>query len=638
VQELIELRTQSRNLPRIFQFLAISEDATDHDDRITQAYLAALNKRSILEAEESGAMTVMPSRVECYVIAPLLPAHQSLCIQVGHVLKKLSRETLSGSRNAVFMIPQVTPESVQGPLSAARTIEAETKENLLFNRSFFIDQFDELGHALEQSDLIEMVARFISLALASELATAIRLTPPPYIGDGVQWMSYGSFGCCDITFDRGNFVELLSRHLLADIRQKLFEGSNRPLAANDALESAETWFAENLDKRTLVGPNNLDTSDLSLDEDFNACKRELDKIALEACRSFLPDVNAYSGFLDCLLKRAEIELEANAGRIRETRKQISELQIRILLGKQEEYAQQPQPESQFITVRRWPLIILFGALGLAGLIAVLILTNGQPQQQILLTFLAISSVGVALFFLWGHREREPDRSPQKPPPDPLEEQLRQKVETFRQQKKRENIHVALFTYLDLARANLEDLRTREIEPQATLERNVFDVDLSDEELIKEYYIEHYDTKDADLAAFTEDGKIEQIHEILFSNFGKKLFDHLRAHCKRRFERHDGYDEGKALRLQQSLGSRRHALDLASPLWHPLNTDGERTTLALTAAKGMRDLLNKTFGDKVQFFDTRDGSTTTVVQIAYGQELQSILVGSLEQTAAAGSSG
>src|SRR6185369_15457815 len=107
------------------------------------AYLAALNKRSILEAEESGAMTVMPSRVECYVIAPLLPAHQSLCIQVGHVLKKLSRETLSGSRNSVFMIPQVTPGSVQGPLSAARTIEAETKENLLFNRSFFIDQFDE---------------------------------------------------------------------------------------------------------------------------------------------------------------------------------------------------------------------------------------------------------------------------------------------------------------------------------------------------------------------------------------------------------------------------------------------------------------------------------------------------------------
>jgi hypothetical protein len=210
-------------------------------------------------------------------------------------------------------------------------------------------------------------------------------------------------------------------------------------------------------------------------------------------------------------------------------------------------------------------------------------------------------------------------------------ELEKKQRLYKEQKKVQNIHLALFTYLDLAHANVEDLRERTFEQDIESTRSIFDLDLIDEELARNFYETQYETRGTDIASFVTGSHLQDIHQVMFSFFSTKIFDYLKEYCTRCFEKIRGYDLEKVLRLRESLNGHRQVIPISFPFWHPINSDSDKIVLALASddSSGMRTLLRNTFGENnIYFVDSKDATVTTLVQIAYGQELRSILADSI----------
>jgi hypothetical protein len=630
-QELIKLRNDFDCIPPIFQFLVVGEDKTAATDCIAQAYSAAVKKRAITATEESTGLKVLASRVESFIIAPLQPEQYDSTIQVAHALRECSKQTIGGGRNAIFLIPKSTlPDAARARQKMAEAIDAEVKGNLLFNRSFFIAEIDELGQTIGEDDLVELVARFVSLAVASELSSSLRTTPPPYLGDGLHYRGYASFSCSNIGFDATRLIDALSSYLARDICRQLFANTNSTLEEGKWLEQAQHWFAESL-KQPLSEPLTPDLTDMNLDPDFILAKARLDDFTLSVCRSLFHNGEAFTRVLDGCMEQGMIELESQGNEIKKTKKEINELEIKIMLGIP--CGRKAEPTSSTTKVRSWWLIITLAVLGLGTIVALLIITNGQLMEQKLLTAVgSVLIIAAAVLMIVG---KTIETTGTAVTTISCRKELEKKQRLYKQQKKVQNIHLALFTYLDLAHANVEDLRSRTFERDIERTCSIFDLDLIDEELARNFYESQYETRDTDIASFVRGSHLQEIHQIMFSFFGTKIFDYLREYCNRCFEKIRGYDLEKVFRMRESLNGHRQLLPTFFPFWHPISSDSDRIVLALTSddSSDMRTLLRNTFGDNnIHFVDGKDSAVTTLVQIAYGQELKSILTDSFSNPA------
>lgn len=626
-QELMRLRNHFECTPPIFQFLLVGEESKAAGDAIAKACAEVVNKRAITATEAATDLKVFASRVESFIIAPLQPEQYDSTIQVARTVRECTRQRITGGRNAIFLIPKSTRrDAARARQRLAEAIDDEVKTNLLFNRSFFIDETDELGQTIGEQDLIELVARFISLALASELSPSLRTNPPLYLGDGLHNRGYASFSCSNIEFNPTRLIDSLSSQLARDVCHQLFADNGSESEEGKWSEQAQRWFADSL-KQPVSDPAALDMVNINLDADFILAKARLDDFTLSACRALFHDAEAFGRVLDKCMEQGMIELESHASEIKKIKKDINELEIRIMLDIP--CGQKSEPGPTITTNERaWWLIATLALLGLSTIVALSIITNGQLMQQKSLTAGGVILIIAAVLLIFTGKKTETQGTVVTA--ISCMKELEKKRRLYQQQKKVQNIHLALFTYLDLAHANVEDLRGRSFEQGIESSCSIFDLDLIDGELARNFYEQHYETRNADIASFAKGLHLQEVHRIMFSLFRTKIFDYLKEYCNQCFAKIRDYDLEGVFRLRESLNGHRQLLPSFPPFWHPINSDSDKVVLALTRddSAGMRTLLRNTFGEnKIHFVDCKDSAVTTLVQIAYGQELKSILADS-----------
>jgi hypothetical protein len=625
-KKFILQRTRHTSVPSVFQFLTVGADQTNVEGVIAQAYYAAADKNAALEAEQSSDLHLNSSRVESFVIAPLREAEYETAMRAARALKNCSHQRLAGGRNAVFLLPkrrlQQDSEALQ---NTARDLDSEIQSQLSFNRCFFVDEVDELGRSIGEGEVVELVARFISLAIASELSRPLRTVPPPYIGNGPHHRCYASFSCSTIGFDAQRLIEVLSDHLARDIRQRLFIDRDIKLDETGWPEKARLWLKESLDK-PLTDPPGIELADIRRDADFIYAKERLDEFARSAYISFSSDFHTYQRLIDCCLTQGIVELESLSKKMADTKKEINQTEIKIMLG----HACGAKSDSiETVTNEKpWPLIITLGLAGFTLIIAPLVATNFQPATihtlgiavggLLILIAAALAIVGRGKIVLSGRTT-----------PTSCAAELERQKRQYKEQNKRQNIHVALFTYLDLAYANLEDLRRMVIEPGVERERSIFDVDLIDAELAKKFYDREYKNKDRAVASFATGQQSDGAYDSAFSLFKIKLSDCLRKYCNGYLGDIRNFDLEQMFRLRESLSSYRELQTASSPFWYPRDSaESEKLVLAIIPEQspdGMRTLLSNTFGaHNINYFYGQEWAKATLIQVAYGQQLNNIL--------------
>lgn len=618
-QELIILRHRLDSMPMIFQFLVLSEE-TDVEECIVHACKAALNKLAALQIEQIADISVTGSRVESFIIVPLNMPDYEIAIRAAHALKECPPSSVAGGRNAIFLVSKgrdsLNPLSLQ---AAAVALESELESSVTFNRCFFIDEVDELGQTITEAELIEVVARFISLATASELSRRLITTPPPYWGYGPHHNGNASFSCGTLGFDPQKLGDLLSTYLAHDIRQRLFGGQRVRSNETKFSEQAHNWFEESM-KRSVTNSSSSDLSDISCDVDFIEAKNQLDEFTRDACRSLSYDLGTYQEVIDTCLNQGIIQLESHSNKMRAIKKEINEIEIKIMLGI-------PCGQESAVVVEQIsekPLTWII-ALGIAGIgLAILLLVVGQSQSIAIATG-SLFILGALVLWIVGRKRDVHGRTVIA---TSHEKELGEKKHLYSRQRKLQNIHLLLSIYLDLAYANLEHLRTNTIDAAAETSRSIFDVDLTDAELAKKYYSKEYETKEADISAFIGEHQMNEFHRGAFSFFDVKLFDLLNQFCHNRFTDIRKYDLGQILHLEESLEAHSKLITASRPFWHPLNPESDKIVLVITgdhSAYGIRTFLNNTFGaNNLYFVDSQDSTSATLVQIAYGQKLTNIL--------------
>jgi hypothetical protein len=625
-QELLRQSNHFDSIPSIFQFLVLDEDRTDAEEVIVEAYNVTLNKRAHFQTQQDTGMTVSTSRVESFIIASLQAEHYEATVQAAYTLKGYAKQTIAGGRNAIFLLPRrVLASDLKSLQTTAEALDAEIKTHAPFNRCFFIEEVDEAGQAIVEDELIELVARFISLAIASELSGPLRTVPPPYFGTGSHHQGYASFSCSTIGFNACRFIDVLSHYLASDICQRVFGSQSVKYNESTWPEQARHWFKESL-RKPLNDPTSTDFTDVTQDADFIDAKERLDEFMRSAGEALSHNMQDYQSLIDECLKQGVIQLESHAQKMKNIKREINRLEIKIMLNKP--CGSEPQRIEKQIKVRQWPLITVLGIFGLGLIAYTLFSTNGQLPLPLdkLLTVLGVISVGAAIALMIVGSKR--DASETIVTTVSCEEELRKKKEYYEQERKLQNIHVALFSYLDLAYANLEDLHRRIIAPDTKSTCSIFDVDLIDNELAKKFY-DQYGNRDAHITAFGKGPYFQEVHQSMFSFFNVKLFDYLRQYCNNCFEDVRGYDFEQVFRLRESLNGYKELQTISPPFWRPRNPkDSEKVVLAVLHEhflNSMRTLLSNTFGThNIRFFDGRKSTTTTLVQVAYGQPLKDII--------------
>lgn len=621
---LILRSTGHEAVPAIFQFLTVAAGTHDVGGAVRDAYRAATDKNAALSAERSGSMSVNFSRVESFVIAPLDAAGYEIAAEAARALRLCSRGSVSGGRNAIFLLPRRASPSEFADLQAVcDLLDSDVQSELTFNRCFFIDEVDESGQSVGPGDVVELVARFVSLAVASELSRHIRNVPPPYIGDGPPHKSYASFCCSTVGFDAQSLTRVLCGYLTSDICRSLFADGEPQLKTREWHGRVDDWLDKSLAEAP-ADPESADLNDLNRDVDYKRARERMEEFTRAACSSLRDNLRAYQGFLDHCLRRGVVRLEALSKQMKEIKGQINETEIMILLGHTE------RGESTTIKrTKRYPA--LAGVLGGAGLltaVAMLYVSNFQPEPR----HWAGIAVG-ALLLLAGvllafYKKEYEDLIPPAAV-SPLEERLRLLEARYAEKNKLQNIHVELFTRLDLAYANLESLRRSVVEPELRRERGIFDVDIIDEELARKFYDEHYKAKDADIAGFTSSDRSDKLHDDAFSMLGVKLTESISRYCNDCFDRIGSYDLEHMFRLRESLGGYRELQTASSSFWYPKDpAESEKIVLARIPERSpdsVRTLLNNTFGaQNIRYVSGRDPFKATLIQIAYGQRLNNVL--------------
>ena len=78
----------------------------------------------------------------------------------------------------------MVPGDAKAIREAAQILDRAMETGAPFNRCFFVDEVDELGQTLDAAELIDTIAHFLVLSLASDVSTELRSKLPPHIGAG----------------------------------------------------------------------------------------------------------------------------------------------------------------------------------------------------------------------------------------------------------------------------------------------------------------------------------------------------------------------------------------------------------------------------------------------------------------------
>jgi hypothetical protein len=598
-QTFISERLRLSVPPPIFQFVH-QRDAQCNVAEIVAAYSTALSKRSAAEAERVLQSAIDGSRIETIVVAPLDGESFKLAAQTAEIIDRCALDTVSGGRNAIFLVSR-NLLSLDDRLhqEGARSLDLAMQSKAFpFNRCFFIDEVNELGQTITiKEDVIDLVANFIALTIASELSDALKHNPPPYDGTpGLHHKAYSSFSCNRIGFKKDGLIVGLSHHLAQDISQHLLINSLPDTKISGLLEQSLSWLRHDY----LLSANELKTPRTGDGEGSNAtgaaiddrvvhaahlaAQKRLDDLTDMVCKSLDFNLGALRDFLEQCLERWLTELEQLADTVKAKKAEIAELSVKAMLGIPRTITYQ---EEAYEKAKWWQF---FG--------------GGKRRPIVVMRTQTVQPIEV----------------------------LRDALREYSVMSKVLDIHSALFARLDMACINL-DLMKESLTPpppQAN-SHSIFDLDLVDEELIEKFYRSaEYNNRDEDIKEFVRSDEFKKFKGELFSYPegapGRYLFDY----CERRFHFITAYGVEKICRLKRSFKEHKEFLYLSTPFWKPLtNATGERLSILCCDERSrfdlnsVLDIRNSSTSDL--YVESQDPGSITVIQISYGLKLQDVLL-------------
>ena len=127
-----------------------------------------------MRSKKQLAGRVDSSRLESYVIATPHQDDIDAIVRVGQTLRIFSGHMVAGGRNAILLLPENKPSNngvdAETPV---QKLDGELQTSKCFNRCFVVDHVDDLGRSITQEERIELIARFVSLAIRSNLLNSL---------------------------------------------------------------------------------------------------------------------------------------------------------------------------------------------------------------------------------------------------------------------------------------------------------------------------------------------------------------------------------------------------------------------------------------------------------------------------------
>jgi hypothetical protein len=618
VQELLLANLTLDSLPEIFRLVEITKDS-DIQAVVGDAYLGASRRTAANIFEEATGRSVDSSRLESYVIATPNQDNLDAIVEVGRTLKTFSGHVVAGGRNAVLLLPG-TKQSNNGidPENTVLRLDAELRTAKCFNRCFLVDHVDDLGRSITSEERIELIARFVSLAIGSELSKLLKTNPPPYVGDG-QFKSYASFGCASINFDAQRLVGLLAGHLANDITQNLFSIETVKPEEGEWRDRIKAY--ESSPDQPFIASANIELADIQKDPDFERSKVELDELIQSICPVSNNSFHKLLTIINRCMQEKSVRLEKIRQEMTQIKKKINGIEIKILLN--QPCDEKVDPVTIPVKKTPWVLIIALLTAGAGITTALLVL---QPVSYLIAIAVAALFLLIVLIlaFTAGKKFAVVDRRI----PISCEAELKRLSADFAAANKRLNIQVGLFVYLDLAYANIESLRRNKLAPEPTREWRGFDIDLINEDAVAEYYLNEYESKESDIAGFLDARRREDVYRSLFSFFESKLIDNLVSYSRRRFKHLTAVDLDRLFRTSELLNQRQVQI-AAAPLWYPGDpARSERTVFAIipeATPEPVRNLIRGAFvPHSVHYVQGQSTTEATILQIAFDQSLEEIL--------------
>ena len=583
--------------PPIFQFVR-QKDTTCNTAEIVAAYSTALSKRSAAEAEEALQSPVDGSRIETFVVAPLETESFQLAVNTSEVIDRCALDTVSGGRNAIFIVSRnlLSLDDVLQQQGALGLDQAMQGKAFPFNRCFFIDEVNELGQTLTiREDVVDLIANFIALTIASELSDVLKNNPPPYDGTpGLHHKAYSSFSCNRIGFKKDGLIVGLSHHLAQDISQRLLVNEGPDAKMHGLLEQSVNWFRRSCLTVTEEfkaqsngdGGGSVAPSTAMEDRIFHAAhlkaQKNLDVFTDGVFKSLAFNLGALRDFLDQCLECWLAELEQLADKVKAKKANIAELSIKAALRIPRTITYE---EEVYEEARWWQVF-------------------NRKRQPTIVT-----------------------RARTVPPA----ETLREAFQEYSVMSKVLDIHSALFARLDMACVNIDIMKESLAPPPRVKSHSIFDLDLVDDDLIEKFYrSEEYNNREEDINEFVHSEEFTKFKNELFSypggTPGRRLFDY----CERCFHFVSGYGVEKICRLKRSFKEHKEFLYLSTPFWKPLTSaTGERVVIVCCDERSRFDLNNvldiRNSPTSELYVKSQDPGSITVIQISYGLRLQDVLL-------------
>src|SRR6185312_7088899 len=591
-QRFIRERLHLSELPPIFQFLPQQGEKCNTAE-IATAYNSALSKRAAAHSANLLQRAVDSSRIETFLVGPLTAEFVKLAGSISTIIGDCALDTLSGGRNAIFLLSRQQLSFEDGIHEGAIELDkAMGGKDFPFSRCFFIDEVNELGQTLTlRSDTVDLVSNFIVLAIASELSDVLKVNPPPYDGaQGSHHKAYGSFSCNRIGFRKERLISGAAQLLARDLSQQLHNSRVSDDALDELLTQSAAWFRnsrqsleERLRKAELAretgrNGNFQSTSVMSIQR---LAQLELDQFTDRVIATLAPNLGSLSGFLNRCLERWLVELEELAEQVRTKRSEIVALSIDDMLGLQRTETYQEEIPQQ---AKWWQ----FGA---------------KPKPPIFVQHSRVVDTGKALNGL---------------------------IREYSLLSAVLDIHVALFARLDMASINLELMSKHQPTRESNAEcQSIFDLDLVDDDLIENFYRFSYQARgDESLREFLESDQFRLFKNELFSYPEGQPLRHLLAYCSSCFQFIANYGVEKIYKLKRSLADHKEFLYLSTPFWKPLSSaTGERVLVVCRDARSEFDLKtvldSRNVGTNEIYVDSDDAGSITVVQISYGVKIHEV---------------
>jgi hypothetical protein len=639
-KELILEHCGLESLPPIFQFILLREDSDDAIEQALNAFFVAKSALASSEAERTSHFRVDNSSMQVFVIFPLQAQPLNVALETLKKLRTQTDSVIAGSVNAIALAARrllsLDRESFR---VAAHTLDSSMKAPgatspfLPFNRCYFIDEYNETGQMLSASEeVVELVSRFIALSTASALSPALKKSPSPYIGDGPHYQAYASFCSNRIGFSCNSLIQALSADLAAEISQKLFQADNSFSGSDRLLGRASHWFEESINKST-GGKKKVaghvvatpDTQQVPAEFDPETIEKDFMDFTMELCASSRSDMRGLQRLLERCMHEGMKRLEELHSEMATIKKRISELLIMIML-------KIPCGESTSHTYREevvrptgWMIACL-----MAGVLAIIgaafaqgddlpAMLGGGGGFLLLLAFI--------LYIFGKNTKRLPI-----PVTNPIscEAELERRRAEFELKMKVFSQHIALFTRLDLAYANVETLRSMPAAYEFRPPEGILDFDLFDERLVARLYSDYSQSKETDADGFISPADIKEFHNSLLSFPTITLSDVLLEYCRSCFSHLASYNLKQIWQVRASLSGNKDSLTFLSPFWHPFSASkGEKTLIALlgqSSHQDMRPLLQNLFrANSIHMTDGPNENEIIVVQISYGLKLEDFFI-------------